>query len=236
MNTRIVSGMALDSLALKVYEALYIAILEQRLLPGAKLREAEIAEIFKVSRTVVRQALQQLGQEKLISLAHNRGATVASPGREEAAGIFEARQVIEGCVARKLCGHLKPDAIAGLRALISRETEAFKAGHLADAIRLSGEFHMQLATLTGNREFAGMLQYLIPRTSLLIAAHLPPGQPMCLSHDHMRLLHALEEGSEESANREMQAHLLEIETRLSATSPPASTASLRDMLRMNPVS
>ena len=78
--------------------------------------------------------------------------------------------------------------------------------------------------------------YLIPRTSLLIAAHLPPGQPMCLSHDHMRLLHALEEGSEESANREMQAHLLEIETRLSATTPPASTASLRDMLRMNPVS
>jgi DNA-binding GntR family transcriptional regulator len=63
MNTHIVSGMALDSLALKVYEALYIAILEQRLLPGAKLREAEIAEIFKVSRTVVRQALQQLGQE-----------------------------------------------------------------------------------------------------------------------------------------------------------------------------
>ena len=59
---------------------------------------------------------------------------------------------------------------------------------------------------------------------------------MCLSHDHMRLLYALEEGSEESANREMQAHLLEIETRLSATTPPASTASLRDMLRMNPVS
>jgi DNA-binding GntR family transcriptional regulator len=235
MKARIVSGMALDSLALKVYEALYIAILEQRLLPGAKLREAEIADIFKVSRTVVRQVLQQLGQEKLISLAHNRGATVASPGREEAAGIFEARQVIEGFVARKLCGRLEHEAIASLRALIARETDAFKAGHLADAIRLSGEFHMRLATLTGNSEFAGMLQYLIPRTSLLIAAHLPPGQPMCLSHDHMRLLHALEEGSEEAANREMQAHLLEIETRLSATAPVPGSSSLRDMLRMNAV-
>lgn len=233
MKSRTTHGMSLDSLAQKVYEALYIAILEQRLLPGAKLKEAEIADIFQVSRTVVRQALQQLGQEKLISLAHNRGATVASPGREEAAGIFEARQVIEGCVARKLSGHLDADAIAALRALIARETDAFKQGKLTDAIRLSGEFHMQLAILTGNREFAGMLQYLIPRTSLLIAAHLPPGQPMCLSHDHMRLLHALEEGKEEAASREMQAHLLEIETRLSATvSPPAAT-SLRDMLRMN---
>ena len=95
---------------------------------------------------------------------------------------------------------------------------------------------MQLATLTGNREFAGMLQYLIPRTSLLIAAHLPPGQPMCLAHDHMRLLHAIEESNEEAAVREMHAHLLEIETRLSANAMPASNTSLRDMLRMNTVS
>jgi DNA-binding GntR family transcriptional regulator len=235
MEVPLVSGVALDSLAQKVYEALYIAILEQRLLPGAKLREAEIAEIFKVSRTVVRQALQQLGQEKLISLTHNRGATVASPSREEAAGVFEARQVIEGCVARKLCGQLDKKAISALRKLISTETDAFKGGRLTDAIRLSGQFHMQLAMLTGNREFAGMLQHLIPRTSLLIAAHLPPGQPMCLSHDHMRLLHAIEDGSEEAAIREMHAHLLEIETRLSATAVPVGVASLREMLRMNAV-
>ena len=56
------------------------AIVERRLRPGTKLAEQRIADIFKVSRTLVRQAFHQLSRDKLVSLEPSRGARVAEPG------------------------------------------------------------------------------------------------------------------------------------------------------------
>ena len=69
----------------RVYEAIYLAVLEHRLAPGEWLREAELATEFKVSRTVVRQALQRRAQDQVIELRHNRGARVPLPSLEDAA-------------------------------------------------------------------------------------------------------------------------------------------------------
>ncbi|MBF9266747.1 GntR family transcriptional regulator, partial [Paracidovorax cattleyae] len=60
------------------------AIVEHRLLPGAKLAEQKLADHFGVSRTLVRQALFQLSQNRLVTLEPARGAFVAAPSAEEA--------------------------------------------------------------------------------------------------------------------------------------------------------
>lgn len=64
--------------------ALRPAILERALLPGMKRPEASLGERFGASRALIRQALERLAVEGLVELRHNRGATVASPGLEEA--------------------------------------------------------------------------------------------------------------------------------------------------------
>jgi len=51
-----------------IVESLTRAIVEHRLLPGAKLAEQKLADHFGVSRTLVRQALFQLSQNRLIKL------------------------------------------------------------------------------------------------------------------------------------------------------------------------
>ncbi|WP_341893569.1 GntR family transcriptional regulator, partial [Variovorax sp. YR752] len=67
----------------RVYEAIYAAVIDHRLAPGARLREEELAQAFDVSRTLVRQALHRLAQDGVVRLRPNRGAQVPEPTREE---------------------------------------------------------------------------------------------------------------------------------------------------------
>ena len=69
-----------------IYDQIYGAILDHRLGPGTKLRETELSSAFGVSRTLVRQALIQLGQDGIVVLRHNRGAEVAAEGPARAGG------------------------------------------------------------------------------------------------------------------------------------------------------
>jgi DNA-binding GntR family transcriptional regulator len=67
------------SSTLHIVESLTRAIVEHRLHPGSKLAEQKLADHFGVSRTLVRQALFQLAQNRLIRLEPARGAFVAAP-------------------------------------------------------------------------------------------------------------------------------------------------------------
>ena len=63
----------------RIVDAITTAIVERRLMPGTKLAEQRLADIFAVSRTLVRQALNQLSRDHLVTLEPARGAFVAQP-------------------------------------------------------------------------------------------------------------------------------------------------------------
>ncbi len=199
----------------RVYDAVHAAIVEHRLAPGTRLREAELAAGFEVSRTVVRQALQRLAADQVVELQHNRGARVAQPTREQAGQVFDARRVVECEIARRLAGRLTDGDRAALRDIIAQEAAADAGGDRAAAIRLSGEFHRTLARLAGNPVFVRFLDELLPATSLLIALYQPGTQRACAAHHHGGLLAALDGGAAGAA-AEMRRHLVEIERSLSA--------------------
>jgi DNA-binding GntR family transcriptional regulator len=201
----------------RVYEALYAAVLEHRLVPGKRLREEELADRFQVSRTVVRQALQRLAQNRLVELQHNRGAQVTEPSQELAAHVFDARRVVECEIARRLGGRLPPGAQQELGALLKAESLAHQHGDRASAVRLSGQFHRRLAELSGNPVFLHMLDELLPTTSLLMAQD-GGGRALCVAHGHEELLAALAD-SGPAAAAEMRKHLREIEKALTREPP-----------------
>ena len=96
----------------RIVESITTAIVERRLTPGTKLAEQKIADIFKVSRTLVRQALNQLSRDRLVTLEPARGAFVAMPSVEEARQVFEVRAMIE---PRRRAPRRSPRAPAPLR-------------------------------------------------------------------------------------------------------------------------
>ena len=79
----------------------------------------QIADIFEVSRTLVRQALNQLSRDRLVTLEPARGARVAEPSVEEARQVFEVRNMLEAAMVRRLCAIVTPAQVAELRAHLS---------------------------------------------------------------------------------------------------------------------
>lgn len=212
----------------RVYDAIYAAIVDHRLAPGARLREEELAQAFAVSRTLVRQALHRLAQDGVIVLRPNRGAQVPEPTREDGSHVFDARRVIECEVVRRLAGRLDAAQRRALGRIVADEARAVAAGDQREAIRLSGAFHLALARLSGNPLFVRMLEELLPTTSLLIALYKAPGAPMCVAHGHQALLDVLAEGNGPRSATEMRRHLNEIERSLDR--PPGRVATpLRDV-------
>ena len=86
----------------RIVDSITAAIVERRLMPGTKLSEQKIADIFQVSRTLVRQALNQLSRDRLVKLSPARGASVATPSVEEARQVFQVRAMLEGAMVRQL--------------------------------------------------------------------------------------------------------------------------------------
>jgi DNA-binding GntR family transcriptional regulator len=218
------------SAADRVYDAIYAAVIDHRLVPGSRLREEELAQAFAVSRTLVRQALHKLAQDGVILLRPNKGAVVPEPTRRDGEHVFDARRVVECEVARRLAGKLGVEQLAALRKLVEAEDRATRSQNKQEAIRLSGEFHLRLAQMSGNPIFVRLLEELLPTTSLLMALYKAPGEPMCVAHSHRQLLATLTAATGASAATEMRRHLNEIERSLSQ--PAARTAApLRDVFK-----
>jgi DNA-binding GntR family transcriptional regulator len=197
-----------------VYTSIYEAIVEQRLPPGTKLPEEILAEVFGVSRTMIRRALLRLAYDKVVETRPNRGAIVSQPTPHEAKSVFEARRLLETAIIAKAVHHVEPEQIEALRATINEEAEAGHRGDRSTAIRLSGVFHLQLAQLSGNPVYVDFMRELISLTSLIIALYEMPGNTGCIFDEHDGLLDAMLAKDEARAARLMEEHLCKIERRL----------------------
>src|SRR5690349_21951023 len=71
-----------------------------RLVPGQRLVEADIMREVSASRSRVREALQRLSAEGLVTIEEFRGASVKQFSRDEIRQIYRARMALEGLAAR----------------------------------------------------------------------------------------------------------------------------------------
>ena len=215
-----------------VVRRLALAIHEHRIHPGAKLSEDEVGEIFGVSRTVVRAALQQLSHDRLVTLRRNRGAFVAQPTPREAREVFEARALLEPRIARSAAERVTPADIALLQAHIEREHEALRSGAPGRALYLSGLFHMEIARIADQDTIAGFISQLVSRTSLIIALYWKRRTAICDSHAHHALLSALAKQDGVLAEELMKGHLLDLLSSLDLRNTAPPTVSLKDALQV----
>src|ERR1700754_2719501 len=177
-----------------IAENIRAAILEHRLAPGAKLTEAQLCEVFAVKRGTVRQALAQLSNERLVDLEPNRGAFVASPSLQEVHEVFEMRRIIELAVVERIAKGHGMRRLKSISATIGRERRAFESHDFSSWIRLSGEFHTELAALTGNTVLCECLSGLVARSTLISALYESLGKSACSFEDHEDILAALDTG------------------------------------------
>ena len=206
------------------------AIHEHRLLPGTKLGEDELSEIYSVSRTVVRQALQALSHVELVELKRNRGAFVSQPTVREAREVFEARALLEPRTARSAAERMTPEALERLEKHIAAEHEALADGEVGRALRLSGHFHIEISHIADQSTIAGFIERLVARSSLIIALYWKRQSALCEKHAHHALVEAFRRRDGADAEDLMKSHLLDILTALDLRDTPQPSGSLKDIL------
>lgn len=213
-----------------VSAALSLAIHEHRISPGAKLGEGELAEIYGVSRTVIRAALQALSHAQLVDTKRNRGAYVAQPTLTEAREVFEARELLEPRTARSAALRATAQDVATLKRHIDNEHAALKAGDQGQALHLSGKFHTEIARIAGQATIASFIETLIARSSLIIALYWRRESALCESHAHEALVRAFKAGDGQQAEDLMRSHLVDLHSALDLRERPSVVRSLREAL------
>jgi len=198
----------------RIVDSIVEAIVERRLMPGTKLAEAQIGQLFDVSRTVVRQALNQLSRDRLVTLEPARGAFVAQPGVDEARQVFEARQLIEAAIVRELCTRITDAQVAELRAHLADERAAVARTDVTGRTRLLADFHVVLARMLGNEVLAQLLADLLSRSSLIALMYQSSHSAEHSQQEHVDIVDALERRDARAAARLMSRHLHSVEHNL----------------------
>lgn len=198
----------------RIVESLTTAIVERRLMPGTKLVEQKLADIFKVSRTLVRQALMQLSRDKLVTLSPARGAFIATPSVEEAREVFEVRHLVESALIQRLARTITPAQVAELRAHLRDEQAAVARTDVPGRTRLLADFHVVLARMLGNGTLAELLEDLLSRSSLISLMYQSAHSAEASYAEHVAIVDALEKRDAKAALKLLEAHLHNVEDNL----------------------
>jgi DNA-binding GntR family transcriptional regulator len=217
----------------QIHERIVSALMDQRLVPGTRLAEDKLGQVFGVSRTRIRQVLIRLASEQLVTLVPNCGASVAQPTPAEAREVFGVRRLVEPPLLAAFIDAASPAALRGLKHWIDEEERLRAAGERRAAIRMAGAFHLHIAEHAGNATLERLLRELVSRTSLVLMSYGPHDlgePPSCGCQDHRSLMAAVRLRDKSAAGRLMVAHLGRLEAQLVFDAPVPSTPDLADLL------
>jgi DNA-binding GntR family transcriptional regulator len=212
----------------KINERVVESILARKIKPGERLGEQELADMFGVSRTLVREALIKLQARGFVEVRPRMGWYVVEPSFEEARETYAARRVIEPGMLRD-AGKPLQSVIKRLRAHVAAERKSIATTDAATRSVMLADFHVCLAECLGNRLLTNMMVELSARTTLVSALYQSTGDAQASNDDHAAIVAALEVGDTVLAEQLMLAHIDTLAARLDESR--AQTGTARERLR-----
>lgn len=210
----------------QIEERLLAQIQNGDVAPGDLLpSERELMSLYQVGRPAIREAMQNLQRMGLIEIRHGERPKVAEPSLEQAIAqmaqtmhhvlshsenslhhLKQARLTFEVEMARIAARSASKERIECIRALIAEQRDA--AHSAGDFLALDGQFHAEIARLSGNPIFSALSEALFSWLARF-HAHLvrSPGHEELTILEHTAILDAIESGDEEGAARQMADHL-----------------------------
>ena len=197
----------------EIERAILAAIAEGRMKPGERLSETQLAEVFDVSRTIVREALMRLEGRHIISVSPRRGWFVNTPSIQEATQVYAARRALESGFLQQI-EPLSPAQIGCLHDHLSRERAAIRDEDKHELTYLMGDFHVNLAEVAGSPVLVELTRTLTDRTMLISMCYQSTLHALESHEGHCRIVAALEAGDHDGAARMALRHLDEVEAGL----------------------
>lgn len=192
-----------------VHRSLQEMIFGGELQPGAALSVPALAARLNVSRTPVREAVQQLIYEGLATHTRNAGARVTLLDEEAVKSVFEVREVLDGLAAQSATVNASRTTVEQLRkmVLVQRELLDTAADRFRDA-RLDLEFHTLIRDTARNRPLSEALARLDGQSHLYRSDMWTAELNRRLAvGEHERIVAAIEAGDAAGARAAACAHV-----------------------------
>jgi DNA-binding GntR family transcriptional regulator len=184
------------------------AIIKGKHRPGERLVENDLCAHFRVSRTPIREALDQLDREGFLKITPGAGAKVVEFSQKDTLDLYDLLITLEGAAARLACPHISDEQIAKLEEYDFLFQEAAKGGDDELLFQLNHRFHWLITEATDNRHLIEMrlnFRQLIDK----ISRTFPwiPQQTNVTLEEHERIVDALKTRNPARAEFTMREHL-----------------------------
>jgi len=201
-------------------DALRDALTRGDLAPGQRLVEADLAELYDVTRASVRAALIDLASEGLVERIPNRGARVRVVPVEEAVAITECRMVLEGLCAARAATAATDDEIASLVELGAQMRAAVADGEPVKYSEYNRQLHRRVREISAQP----VANAVLDRLNAQLVRHqfrlsLRPGRPQVSLGEHLAIIEAIATRNPEAAEAATRAHLASVIAALRQTEP-----------------
>lgn len=198
---------------LDAYSLILAAIDDGIYKPGDRLVESELAERFGVSRTPIREALQRLETQSLLT-RDGRSLMVASLDHNQLADLYVVRAQLEGLAARLAAKHASVEEIRVLRDMVTDDRRLINDPKALS--RANKRFHKQIHLASHNRFLVQQLDLVHRSMALLATTTLEAeGRGRTALDEHEAIVEAIARGDGEAADRALREHISRaFETRL----------------------
>jgi DNA-binding GntR family transcriptional regulator len=191
-----------------VFDALHEAILSQALPGGTPLIEAQLAELFGVSKTPVREALQRLAQTGLVDIVAIRGASVHDITKAEIKDIFELRLTLEPLALSQSIPNLSENELNLLDTLLKNAKLALQKRDLPALSQANAAFHETLVSGSDNALLLSWLKSLSERRRLIsIQGWNLNNRSTKEWQEHRSILDAVKDRDTKQAVKRLKAHI-----------------------------
>ncbi|ALM51565.1 GntR family transcriptional regulator [Halomonas huangheensis] len=195
--------------AQRLRDSLEDDIINGRRVPGERLDPEELCRVYGVSRTPVREAIQQLVASGLVTVSPKKGTFVARVGLDQLIEMFEVMAELEGMCGRLAARRITTDELAELEEAYERCRVAAEAGNSDEYYYENEGFHACIYAASHNTFLAAEATSLKQRLKPYRRLQLQVRSRMQSSLDeHARILAAIEQGDAEASEQGLRDHVL----------------------------
>ncbi|WP_128910646.1 GntR family transcriptional regulator [Tropicibacter alexandrii] len=173
--------------------------------PGDRLVESELAERFGVSRTPIREALQRLETQSLLS-RDGRSLIVSSLDHNQMAELYAVRTELEGLAARLAARHATEEEVQVLQEMV--EDDKALLGDPAALARANRRFHKMIHLASHNRFLVQQLDLVHRSMALMATTSLAAqGRGEVALGEHQAIVDAVARRDEDAAYKALRDHI-----------------------------
>lgn len=183
-------------------------IINVQLIPGSLVSENELANALGISRTPVREALQELQKSQLIEVIPQRGSFIAKVSFDIIEETVFLRRVLESAIVEELCDQITEQQILILEENIQLQEYYLSKGMLEKIFELDNKLHFELFCMCHKERIYQLMASMMGHFDRIRTLSLYSIKEIRIVEDHKAIVHAIKAHDKQLAKDLIVTHLL----------------------------